>query len=449
MRKTGCTILAGCLLVSLLLWKVLPHTNAEGSNLSEQQLHDDTIKNMFQVPGEGRRQQIRTETFGMIGFEFVGSAAVYDKEALPAPYNIRTYTPDGHLSSVRVVVDDEENATTTHKFVSFWSHATNFRTVGDKPLSFEDGAQTVQIPGFDYTSEDWCSGGLWLMAVLDLGLNNTAWVGIWHAEDTYAPLDNPSKIAWKSIGVSQSTDQGRTWSKPRRILTAHQTKPQESPEWGGVGDCHAVYDERNARIVIFFQEKNDWNAALTVAMTTDLTGLQGWKKFNGTAFANDGDGGEVFHLENLKQKPGSNPSVHWNEYLNKWIMVWHAWAGDIYLSSSDNLVHWGEPQLLVSEEEDSKVWYPTLMDHIYGDSRGGQEMLLYYAKMSPFPRDMMVHRIIFSAGDPSSPTLAPASDWPTPSVPTTSPPDSSDLIARLRKVIENLLQWLADVLQLD
>ena len=38
---------------------------------------------------------------------------------------------------------------------------------------------------------------------------------------------------------------------------------------------------------------------------------------------------------------GGNPSVTWNDYLQRWLMVWHGWdPPNILLSHSQDLLHW-------------------------------------------------------------------------------------------------------------
>lgn len=319
-----------------------------------------------------------------------GSPSKFDRGNVPIPWNVLKYIPDGKITTIAVIHDDDDentnSTTTTTKFVTFWSHRWHhYRTTGpaSSPMQqFEEGHVIQFEENFDHKTEQWCSGGLWLMGVLPTRSN---WVGIWHAEDHYTPLvENPDRYAWKSIGVSISTDQGLTWTKPRQIITAHANKPSQ-PAWGGAGDCAAVYDSQNQRIVILFTEKNDWNAGLMAAMTTDLEDLQGWKKWNGTEFASDGLGGYGEPLSELKRQAGANPSLQWNNYLQKWLMVWHSWNGNLVYSSSHDLVNWDEPQTLVTPSDDqSKTWYPTLLDPSNGDSPGDKELLLYYAA---FPKD--------------------------------------------------------------
>jgi hypothetical protein len=45
--------------------------------------------------------------------------------------------------------------------------------------------------------------------------------------------------AWKTIGVTYSHDNGRTWTDPEVIITSAGKRP-EKPSWGGVGDFCVV-----------------------------------------------------------------------------------------------------------------------------------------------------------------------------------------------------------------
>ena len=96
-------------------------------------------------------------------------------------------------------------------------------------------------------------------------------------------------------------------------------------------------------------------------------------------------------MKNLDKKPGANPSVHYNLFLQRWIIVWYGWDNVLYISSSYDGILWADPQTLLSESGDLK--YP----NFFGD---GQKVRLYYGKNIPSDiygrREMMTREITFS-----------------------------------------------------
>ena len=43
---------------------------------------------------------------------------------------------------------------------------------------------------------------------------------------------------------------------------------------------------------------------------------------------------KVLRMETLLL--GGNPSLHWNKYLELWVMVYHGWNGNIYITTARN-----------------------------------------------------------------------------------------------------------------
>lgn len=74
------------------------------------------------------------------------------------------------------------------------------------------------------------------------------------------------------------------------------------------------------------------------------------------AFSQPGLGGREAQIKDLGWW-GANPSVTWNSYLQRWLMVWHEWGPGVILSSSTDLVHWapGVRIVLVSCQEFCRV----------------------------------------------------------------------------------------------
>ena len=121
-----------------------------------------------------------------------------------------------------------------------------------------------------------------------------------------------------------------------------------------------------------------------MAASSDPEGAPGtWKKWDGEGFTIEGCnketqiGGKPALIKGLQSVLGSNPSVMWNDYLQKWIMVYAKWGGDIYVSSSIDGIEWSTPALLLTES--INPLYPNLVSE-YGDLAGGKSIRLYYSK---------------------------------------------------------------------
>ena len=68
-------------------------------------------------------------------------------------------------------------------------------------------------------------------------------------------------------------------------------------------------------------------------------------------------------MPNISKKPGANPTVHYNTFLLRWIMVWCGWDRVFYISSSYDGILWADPQVFLDESKD--IRYPTII----GESR--------------------------------------------------------------------------------
>lgn len=285
--------------------------------------------------------------------------------ANPVNYPLWDWYPDGHIS---VIPDGNE-------YIMFWAEFESHRSVGT--TQFVDGQYALQpstaVFGERGNFDAYNNGGSWLMSVLPKPNND--FIGFYHAEYHWFPR-NSSGIAWKSIGVTHSNDKGKTWEAGKQIITSATTKPA-SPTWGGTGDCCVVWDHINNRWLCYYQEQY-----ISMAISYDPQGAPGtWKKYYYGDFTEDGLGGWQSPLPGLSTVPGGNPSVHWNTYLNKWVMVWHGWSpAQIYISVSSNGINWDTPKSIIVSELGGRAWYPTIIG--ITDVVAGQVAKIYYADIS-------------------------------------------------------------------
>ena len=295
---------------------------------------------------------------------------VPNRAAVPT-YNI---TPDGHVS----VLPDGNG-----RWLMFWSEFADYRTVGTGPHPEDQTQLTPTTPVFggrDTSVCRWDNGGSWLMNVYRLADGRL--VGFYHAEDHWCNVANPDGVAWKSIAVTYSTDDGVTWSPGQQIITSSASKPATPvingvDQWGGDGDPTVIWDPSHSRWVAFYQD-----GTLRMAISTDPTGAPGsWHKYDNGSFSQPGLGGQDSSLTQLDRNAGANPSVHWNSYLDEWVMVWGGWDGNVYIASSTDLIAWSTPRVLATSTFTAgHAWYPTIIGD--SDTAAGQTAQLYYADLS-------------------------------------------------------------------
>lgn len=273
------------------------------------------------------------------------------------------YIPDGHMPYFP----------SAGSFHMFWPGSVSCRTQGRDMFHMESTEQVLR--GGPAGSFD--NGGAWLYSVFPR--TPADYLGFYHAEDHEFSGDPQSRfIAWKSIAQATSNDGGRTWSKGGQIITSAQAKPQR-PAWGGNGDFCVVRDGKKDRWVCFYQE-----GQLCMAVSSDPEGKPGtWFKFYKGKFQEPGLGGRNSPIPALAGLPGGNPSVHFNTFLKKWVMVWHTWFGTpirpdgLWISTSEDLEDWTNPKILIAAERNERVWYPTIIGST--DLEAGQTAQLCYA----------------------------------------------------------------------
>jgi len=286
-----------------------------------------------------------------------------EARTLPEPkpeLPVYSYAPDGHYTVLRE----------GESLLMFWPGHDSYRTSGASIFEMRDCVKVLS----QGQAGDFDNGGAWLYSVFRRGASGL--VGFYHCEDHKFELSPDSKwTAYKSVARCTSEDLGLTWSHREQILTANEPKPQKAA-WSGLGDHCVVWDAKNHRLVCFFQEK----AILCMAMSEDPNGRTGtWKKWFEGGFTEPGLGGRATPIQALASHRGGNPSVLWNTFLQRWIMVWHRWAGDLWISTSQDLVSWSAPKLLLSKPSDlGKAWYPTLIGE--SDQVGGETVALLYAE---------------------------------------------------------------------
>lgn len=204
------------------------------------------------------------------------------------------------------------------------------------------------------------NGGAWLYSAFRQQGDER--IGFYHAEDWEWPA-GLNFIAWKSVALATSSDNGASWAKHGQILTGSEMKPEEAT-WGGNGDFSVIYDHVRERWTAFYA-----NHFIKMAISEDPAALPGtwFKRAADGTFSEPGLGGQGAPVPGLEGHPGGNPSVHFNSFVGKWIMIWHTWhgalpwSGSLWISASADLLQWETPILVVPRDAQcAHVWYPTI-----------------------------------------------------------------------------------------
>ena len=271
-------------------------------------------------------------------------------------------------------------------FTTYWSADNSLRQVSASPWLDENvNALTSDMEVFGKCIEPvsgFYDGGAWFIGVHKLMDGRLA--GFFHAESHWPGVS----AAYKSIGVTYSSDNGLTWETGRRILSGTDPKPENPAGQGesyGLGDGCVVWNDARKVWICYYSGYCDdpGNYMITMACSEDPAGAAGtWKKWDGKAFTVEGCNGQTQlggannKIANLDTYAGGNPSVMWNHYIGKWVMVYHSWSRRICLSTSADGIAWEAPiSLNLGEEE---AMYPNLISE-EGDQTGGQAVRMYYA----------------------------------------------------------------------
>ena len=317
------------------------------------------------------------QTFSYINFTISEEPIVIDQTNVPWA----GYWPDGKLCFLP--------ETDGSGWVCYWGEGDTFRTkaatthledhIANNNWHLAFGRDVNRIDGFN-------DGGSWIIGIHRL--DNGKLVGFFHAESWW-----PGEyIAYKSIGVTYSSDNGLTWDPGKRILTSDEPKPQE-PAWTGLGDGCVVWNIKRQQYICYYPG----DGGITMAASFDPEGAAGtWRKWDGEDFTIEGCnqetqlGGKGVPIKGLESVSGTNPSVMWNEYLNCWLMTYAKWGGDVYLSHSNDGIEWSKPILLLTEP--IKPLYPNLVSD-KGDVIGGMNIRLYYSRNQGITRELAYRTI--------------------------------------------------------
>jgi hypothetical protein len=241
--------------------------------------------------------------------------------------------------------------------------------------------------------------GLWMEAVVtdDVG----TWYGYYHNELSAITCGRPDRFVTR-IGAARSVDQGRTWEDLGIILEA----PPDSVACGssnryvigGVGDLSVMLDANKTDLYLFFSQYEDtqavqgvavgrlvwanrdrpvgrvsvWNNGIwqygrvnrSLIVTPDGMSRRFWFAYPvGTPLVPTT---EAWHDNDNKVNAFWGPSVHWNTYLEQYVMLLNRAADENYTQEGvyvafaprlDDPSLWTPPQKILNGGK----WYPQVM----------------------------------------------------------------------------------------
>lgn len=146
------------------------------------------------------------------------------------------------------------------------------------------------------------------------------------------------------------------------------------------GNMGVVWDPVNQRYICIL-------GYFGMAASSDPLARPGsWLKWNGTDFSLPGINSTSAPIANLSLVQGSNPSIHFNTHLQRWIITYQSAEKDLYISSSLDLVSWEYPRLMINHtvfdaNNDIILSYPTITASL-GDTVAGQFALLTFGAIN-------------------------------------------------------------------
>jgi len=220
--------------------------------------------------------------------------------------------------------------------------------------------------------------GVWLQAIVPD--EDGTWYGYYHHERPAEECGRPDRFILR-LGAARSRDRGQTWQNLGIILeAASDTLACASPNRyvvGGVGDVSAMLAPDRLDVFLFFSQYSRIPALQGVAVArmawadrdTPVGRLMVWRDGAWIPWRGDAEGTPLvpvsrpWHDGSPDADAFWGPSVHWNHYLERYVMLLNRARDEdfnsdgIYISYARTLrdpVQWSAPRKIL----DRPVWYP-------------------------------------------------------------------------------------------
>jgi hypothetical protein len=255
----------------------------------------------------------------------------------------------------------------------------------------------------------WTGGGVWMEAVV--AAPDGTWYGYYHNEVVATECGETSKVVPR-IGAARSRDRGATWFDLGILLEAPPStfvcNTNNRYFVGGVGDLSVALDRDNQYLYVFFSQYGRTAAEQGVGVARmvwanrdrpvgklDVWSRGVWLPLSGSVLT---DATPIFLMSRLWHDADEDvdaywgPTVHWNEYLERFVMLLNRAADEsfdqegIYVSMSaglDDPSAWSTPAKIM----DGGQWYPQVIGIEEGagtDKLAGEEARFFMSGRSSY-----------------------------------------------------------------
>jgi hypothetical protein len=201
-----------------------------------------------------------------------------------------------------------------------------------------------------------------------------------------------------NVGLAVSDDDGATWQRRGRILSAspYEFKSCEERQFFGAGSFSGVVSPDGNYLYLYHHIWHpEQSCYVTVSRSKISSGLGPgtWTRYYQDSWSQPGLGG--LGSDMWREPPGQEgcmagiPSVSWNPTYKMWLAVFVTFKGFAYTSSPDG-VNWAIPRMLMRGvtlvapesliDHEQYIYYPSLIDpHANQDGRTNKKSLLIYA----------------------------------------------------------------------
>lgn len=291
--------------------------------------------------------------------------------------------PDGLVSCVK---SRKQPGT----YVAIWSEAMNYRSQANTSRLEQHKVTPPIVYGYTFCKgqstpyyKDWASGGQWLLWVSPLPNNPDRWLGLIHTEagvNSAGECIGGGQPAFKTIAITYSNDEGKTWESPSQIIKVGNSAPNS---WGGAGDMCGIYVCQTKTWYCYFGGSQ---GGMGIARSMDPEAKAGtWQVLLNNGWV-DALNTSAYSPLRITYPNAANPNVFFSTHYNAYVMIlWPYESGNLTMSLSQNGLDWS-PFVNVSVEGEGLSIPPTnghpLFPFVIGSNghlEVGKTGVLYYA----------------------------------------------------------------------
>lgn len=349
---------------------------------------------------------------GLLGFVLLQSLAIHGQTPRPLPRVELRSAPVLHLPG-----EVDSNSPAVWERVGGQERLFVMTSVAGRPSTASGANLTRLSTATPIVLDPWPGGGIWMEAVV-ADIDGTFY-GYYHNENIASGCDSGKMIP--SIGAARSRDFGTTWEPLGTVLAApslsYDCTTNDKYFVGGVGDFSVQLDADSRYLYLFFSQYVRTEQLQGVGIARMLWadrdrparrslvyqqgrwmpaaarfGMERWIASAFPIFP----AAEPFHDDDKVVDAFWGPSVHWNTYLEQYVMLLNRskdtdWNQEgIYVSYAKDLADpsgWSAPAKILN----GGWWYPQVMG--LEDSAGSDKVAGELARL--FMRGTSAHYIRF------------------------------------------------------